>query len=142
MQVLRRYVFAAHYSRPKLPKTWDTRLSIVVAGLHDVYPMGVVRRISNFENPDRQPRFDEFVVGEENVPFFQERYGVHNGMLLPEEVAEMSDGLIRLHAQPDGLNLAARLMIRMQRRVANAPILRSVRTPCWYGFLRRPTWRL
>ena len=88
----------------KLPKAWDTRLSIVVAGIHDlvmvvngeqVMPIGVVRRISNFENPDRGQRFDEFVVARKDVPFGQNAifYG-QNGMLLPDESKVMSEALI------------------------------------------------
>jgi len=46
----------------KLPNTWDKRLSIVLAGIHDrailnkktnlVTPIAAVRRISNYENSD------------------------------------------------------------------------------------------
>ena len=84
--------------------------------------IGVVRRISNFENPESGPRFDEFVVGKADVPLFQGQNGyLHNGMLMPDEVKAMSDGLIKMYEQSDGVNRAARLMIQMQRRIAQRP---------------------
>jgi hypothetical protein len=96
----------------KLPKVWDKRLSIVVAGIHDlvmvvngqqVIPIGVVRRISNFENPDRGQRFDEFVVATKDVPFGQNAYLYgQNGMLLPGESKVMNKALVQCTNSPMG----------------------------------------
>jgi hypothetical protein len=104
----------------RLPKAWDRRLSIHVAGLHDIYRTGVVRRISNFENPDNVAQFKDFVVGRGDVPFAPGNFGyLHSGVLTREEQKVMVDSLPRVYAMPNGLNRAARLMVQMQRRVAD-----------------------
>jgi len=57
-----------------------------------------------------------------DVPFGQGQYLYgHNGWLSPDEVRAVSKGLVRLSKQPDGVNQAARLMIQMQRRIADRP---------------------
>ncbi|CQD10586.1 hypothetical protein BN000_02185 [Mycobacterium europaeum] len=115
----------------KLPSTWDTRLSIIVAGIHDlaimdnnqhITPIAAVRRISNYENPEAGPRFDEFVVHKVDMPFGQGRYLYgHNGWLSRDENKAMTKGLARMYGRPGGVKHAARLMIQMQRRIADRP---------------------
>lgn len=115
----------------KLPKTWDTRLSIIVAGIHDlalidnnqhITPIAAVRRISNYENPEAGPRFEEFVVNKMDIPFGQGQYVYgHNGWPSPDEHKAMTKGLVRMYGRPDGVKHAARLMVQMQRRIADRP---------------------